>query len=462
MVWAKTHERPFAPAVAGREPLTETVTPSREQALSNIEGWDAERPETTPPAQDPYAIDGLFEPARTGAPSGARRTDGARHGGGAADAGGWDAPPGGNRPAGDPGHRRDPGRRGDQGDASEPDDDDAPRKTRKRHRRNVLIGIAVFIVLLVVGATGLFFERQSAYNSNIKRIPGALPTNDTNRPAAGPKGAENWLLIGSDTRVEGEQAGQTSYGGQRSDTIMLVHLPKDRKSAYLVSIPRDSWVSIPGHGKSKINAAFSWGGSPLLIRTIEGLTGVRVDHFAILNFEGMQTMTNALGGVDVRISQTVTDPMHHQTWQAGVNHLDGDRALWFVRQRYGLAGGDFDRIKRQQAFLKALANKSVSRGTLKNPLKLNAFLEALTKSVSVDDTVSVSNLRSIAFGSRGMRAGDIAFMTAPTKGTGRVGKQSVVFLDPLKDKALFKAIQQDTVADYLKDRQAVNNVDTVH
>ncbi len=315
-------------------------------------------------------------------------------------------------------------------------------------------------MLLAGAGTGLFFERQGAYNNNIRRIPGALPSY-ANRPAPGPKGVENWLLIGSDTRVEGGQANQTTYGGQRSDTIMLVHLPKNRKAAYLVSFPRDSWVTIPGHGKSKINAAFSWGGSPLLIRTIETVTGVRIDHFAILNFEGMQTMTDALGGVDVRVSQTVTDPMHHQTWSAGVNHLNGERALWFVRQRYGLAGGDFDRIKRQQAFLKALANKAVSRGTFRNPLKLNAFLEALTKSVSVDDTVRMGNLRSLAFGARGMRAGDIAFMTAPTRGTGRAGNQSVVFLDPVKDKILFDALRQDTVADYLRERRTTNDVDTV-
>lgn len=336
--------------------------------------------------------------------------------------------------------------------------EDAPRKSRKR--RVILVCLAVLVVVVAGGGAGLFFERQSAYNNNIKRIPGALPTY-ANRPAAGAKGAENWLLIGSDTRTEGRQPGQTNYGGQRSDTIMLVHLPKDRKGVYLVSIPRDSWVTIPGHGKSKINAAFSWGGSPLLIRTVETLTGVRIDHFAILNFEGMQTMTDALGGVDVRVSRTVTDPMHHQTWPAGVNHLDGERALWFVRQRYGLAGGDFDRIKRQQAFLKALANKAVSRGTFRNPLKLNAFLEALTKSVSVDDTVKMGHLRALAFSARGMRAGDIAFMTAPTKGTGRVGAQSVVFLDPVRDRALFWALRQDKVADYLKDRQALNNVDTV-
>ena len=315
-------------------------------------------------------------------------------------------------------------------------------------------------MLLVAGGTALVFERQGAYNNNITRIPDAFPS-EANRPPAAPKGVENWLLIGSDTRVEGNRPGQTSVGGQRSDTIMLVHLPKDRKGAYLVSIPRDSWVTIPGRGKSKINAAFSWGGSPLLIRTVESLTGVRVDHFAILNFDGMKTVTDALGGVDVRVSETVTDPMHNQTWKAGINHLDGERALWFVRQRYGLKGGDFDRIKRQQAFLKALAAKAVSRGTFTNPLKLNAFLGAMTKSVSVDDTVTVGKLRSLALSFRNIRAGDISFMTVPTRGTGRQGRQSVVFLDPVKGKPLFQAMRQDKLGDYLRNRGGANRVDTV-
>jgi LCP family protein required for cell wall assembly len=412
----------------------EDLSPLRElpePALTSIEGRDGYRPDETYRPQDPYGIRGLFDdegPAgRDGAPYPDRSSAF------------------GERPGSYvPGGPEEPG----------------PKKTRKRRRRNILIAIGVFVVLLVGTGTGLFFERQSSYNNNITRIPGAFPT-EANRPAAGPKGAENWLLIGSDTRVEGERPGQTSFGGQRSDTIMLVHLPRDRNGAYLMSIPRDSWVSIPGHGKSKINAAFSWGGSPLLIRTVEGLTGVRVDHFAILNFEGMKAVTDALGGVDVRVAETVTDPMHNQTWKAGINHLDGERALWFVRQRHGLPGGDFDRIKRQQAFLKALASKAVSRGTFTNPLKLNAFLGAMTKSVSVDDTVSIGKLRSLAFGFRNIRASDIAFMTSPSRGTGRQGAQSVVFLDPVKCRALFQAMRQDKVAEYLQTRGGANRVDTV-
>ncbi|MGH3392963.1 MAG: LCP family protein [Actinomadura sp.] len=364
-------------------------------------------------------------------------------------------------PGNRPGPESAPGPWDPQGPGDPPNSGNAPKRAWWRRRRNILIATGLVIVLLAGGLTGLFFQRQSALDDNIQRLPQAFPTGP-GRPAAGPEGVENWLLIGSDTRAQGRQPGQTSVGGQRSDTIMLVHLPKDRKAVYMVSIPRDSWVTIPGRGQAKINAAFSWGGSALLIDTVEKLTDVRINHFAILDFEGMKTMTDALGGVDVRVNSTITDARTGQTWKQGVNHLDGERALQFVRQRYGLTGGDFDRIKRQQAFLKALANKAVSKGTLTNPVKLNAFLDALTKSVSVDDTVKIGDLRSLAFGSRNMRPSDIAFMTAPNRGPGRAGTQSIVRLDAAKCALLFASIRQDTVADYLKNQRAVTNkVDSV-
>jgi LCP family protein required for cell wall assembly len=336
----------------------------------------------------------------------------------------------------------------------------AAKRRRKRGRRRVLISIGVIVVLLAGGAVGLAFNRQSAYDRNIKRIPGAFPTGP-DRPAAGPQGVENWLLLGSDKRGPGDP-GYGKIGGERADTIMLLHLPADHKAAYLVSFPRDAWVSIPGHGKTKINAAYAYGGSRLLIETIEKLTGVRIDHFGTIDFAGMRTMTDALGGVDVRVNQTIYDPNNKVTWKAGVNHLNGDLALKFVRQRYGLARGDFARIERQQAFLKALAKKAVSRGTFTNPLKLNAFLDALTKSVSVDDSVKIGHLRSRALSFRNLRAGDISFMTVPTRGTGRERGQSVVYLHALKSPMLFDALRRDRMGDYLKNKNALNRVDKVN
>ncbi|WP_433329706.1 LCP family protein [Spirillospora sp. CA-294931] len=318
--------------------------------------------------------------------------------------------------------------------------------------------MVVFVLLVGAGVGGLIWERQSTLNGNIKRLPKSMPTG--NRPAPGAKGTENWLLVGSDTRAESATTGQGNQvwkpGGQRSDTIMLLHLPADRSNAYVISFPRDSWVDIPDYGKQKINAAYSFGGAPLLVETVESLTRVRIDHFGIIDFAGFKTMTDAVGGVEVDIAQSVYDPARKVHWTAGRQKLDGEKALAFVRQRYNLRNGDFDRMKRQQAFLRALAAKAADGGTVTNPFKLNRFLGAFTKSISVDDGVSAGDLRSLALSLRGLRAGDVRFMTVPNKGSAARGKQSVVLLDPRKASALFEAVRTAGVEEYVKTNGGVN------
>jgi LCP family protein required for cell wall assembly len=341
------------------------------------------------------------------------------------------------------------------------------RAPRWRLLTRVLVAATAAALLLVGAVTGLFLERQRAYDRNIRRIPGAFPA-ESNRPAQAPGRAQNWLLVGSDRRADQATTGRDAnqplwrYGAQRADTIMLVHLPADRDRAYLVSFPRDAWVPIQGHGNAKLNAAISFGGPPLLVATIEQLTGVRVDHVAILDFEGFRSMTDALGGVDVQVTRTVWAPAQKVLWPAGTHHLDGARALDFVRQRHNLPGGDLGRIKRQQAFLKALSRRVVDRGTLANPLKLNAFLEAATKAVSVDESLTTSALRSLALQFRSARAGDLVFLTAPVAGTGAEGRQSVVYLDRAKGQPLYRALREDTVEGYLAGAGGtVNQVDQV-
>ena len=345
--------------------------------------------------------------------------------------------------------------------------EDPPRAPRRRLLR-VLLAAAAAAVLLVGGMTGLFLERQRTYDRNIQRVPGAFPA-EPDRPARAPGRAENWLLVGSDRRAAQATTGLDAneslwrYGAQRADTIILVHLPADRGRVYLVSFPRDAWVPIQGHGNAKLNAAFSFGGPPLLIATIERLTGVRVDHFAILDFEGFRSMTDALGGVNVRVARTVSDPARKVVWPAGTHHLDGARALDFVRQRHNLPVGDLGRIKRQQAFLKALAGQVVDRGTLANPLRLNALLEAFTKAVSVDESLTISGLRSLTLQFRSVRPGNVVFVTAPVAGMGTEGRQSVVYLNRAKSKRLYRALREDAVEEgYLAgDSDAVNQVDHV-
>ncbi|WUI00075.1 LCP family protein [Spirillospora sp. NBC_00431] len=336
---------------------------------------------------------------------------------------------------------------------------------RKRRWPRVLIAVGVFLVLVVAGLGGLVWQRQSSYNGNIDRIPGVMPDDGAQRPGKNVEGTENWLLVGSDSRAEAATTGEGNQvwkpGRQRTDTIMLLHLPADRKKAYIVSFPRDSWVEIPGYGNQKINAAFSFGGPKLLIETIENLTGVRVDHYGAIDFEGFKSMTDALGGVTVNIKQSVYDPARKKQWTAGKQKLDGEEALLFVRQRYNLPNGDFDRIKRQQAFLGALAKQAADRGTLTNPLKLDRFLSALTKSISVDEGVSGGDMRSLAVSMRSVRASDVMFLTAPHKGTGSRGKQSVVLLDPAKANALFDAVKTARMTEYIKRHGGGSNLGTV-
>jgi len=334
---------------------------------------------------------------------------------------------------------------------------------RRRRGRRILLAVVAFLLIVVLGAAALLWERQSTYNSNISRLPGVMPTGD--RPGPNVVGTENWLLVGSDTRVETKTTGEGGLvwrrGQQRADTIMLVHLPAERDKVYVISIPRDSWVTVPGYGQQKINAAFSYGGPPLLIETVEDLTGVRIDHFGAIDFNGFKDMTDALGGVDVHITKTVHDPMNHITWPAGKNHLNGEKALLFVRQRYNLPNGDFDRIKRQQAFLRAVTQKAATAGTVTNPLKLDRFLSAVTKSISVDEGVSAGDLRSLALSLRNVRGSDITFLTVPNKGPAQRGSQSVVLLDDAKARLLYDAVRAAKLAEYVDQHGGANKVTKV-
>jgi len=167
----------------------------------------------------------------------------------------------------------------------------------------------------------------------------------------------------------------------------------------------------------------------------------------MINFAGFKKMTDAVGGVDVVVNQTVTDPETHATFQKGVNHLNGDAALLYVRQRHGLPGGDFDRVKRQQQFMRALLVTATAKGTLANPNKLSALLDATADAIVVDKDLSMGKT-AVAF--RGLKAGDLSFITTPNRGASRVDGSSVVLIDKEKAKALFDAMNSDTVDQWLK------------
>jgi LCP family protein required for cell wall assembly len=335
----------------------------------------------------------------------------------------------------------------------------------KRRRRRWLIVLGVFtavIVLFVAG--GLLVVRQvtSAWDKNIERMGDpfkGIPS--TARPQTDPNAGDavNILLLGSDSRVSAGDPTQWAVGAQRTDAIMIFHIAADRKSAYVMSIPRDSWVPIPGHGNAKVNAAFSWGGPTLMVQTVEQLTGVRINHLAIVDFDGFKQITDALGGVTITVPQTTHDM--RGTIKAGTQTMDGATALNYVRQRYNLPGGDFDRVKRQQNWIRAVVAKLMSQGTLTNPFTLNSAMTALTKSLEIDDAFTANEMQDLALSGRDLRGKDIRFFTVPVAGTGWSPdhQQSIVNLDKTNDATLWDAIQKDKVGAWMDthDAQSLGN-----
>ncbi len=319
-----------------------------------------------------------------------------------------------------------------------------------RHKAVTGLLVLVVVLLLAVGGWAVYL------NSRLQGVP-RVDAGITSRLGTTPAehtGPLNILLAGTDTGTPGRLARLVKNGWQpgamRSDTIMVLHVSKDRKHVSLVSIPRDSWVAIPGHGDAKINAAFSLGGPKLYVQTVQQFTGLHIDHLAVIDWGGFRKLTTALGGVDVRVPRTVYDSSTKTTWRKGVVHLEGQKALLYVRQRHGLPNGDFDRINRQQSFLRAVLNKTLSSGTLSNPVKLTRTLGAVADSMTVDQTLDTAAMRSLALSLRGVRADDLTFTTVPLLRYARIDGQSVNLVDRKKAAAMFAALEKDRLDEYLR------------
>jgi LCP family protein required for cell wall assembly len=333
---------------------------------------------------------------------------------------------------------------------------------RRGPRRWVLVLVGLLVLLAAASAGGVILVRHqlSVYNSNIQRFGDPFTKLAASaRPPVAANHSMNLLLLGSDSRISAGDPSQWVAGAQRTDAIMLVHIPADRSGAFVISIPRDSWVDVPGHGLNKINAGFSFGGPALMVQTVEKITDVRIDHIVIADFEGFKALTDLLGGVTITVPKTTRDS--RAAFSAGTYRMDGTTALNYVRQRHNLPGGDFDREKRQQNWIRAVLKEMVSKGTLTDPIKVNAVLDEMTKSIETDDNFTLSQMRDLAFSLRGLRSHDVAFLTAPVAGTGREGKQDVVYLDTHADAALWKAAAGDQMIPWLTEHQPALLSDTV-
>ncbi len=265
------------------------------------------------------------------------------------------------------------------------------------------------------------------------------------RPPAG-KGT-TWLLVGSDSRshLTPEQQARLATGGDlgagRTDTILLVHLPAlgSATPPTLVSIPRDSYVTIPGHGEDKINAATVYGGAPLLVQTVEQATGLRVDHYAEVGFDGFADLVDAVGGVDMCLPAPVDDPLAGIALPAGCQRLDGRNALGYVRSR-ATPRADLDRMTNQRAFVTALLHRAAAPAVLANPLRWIPMARAAGRSLTVDDHDHLWDLARLGWALRG----GTTTLTVPIGAFTGSAVGSVVLWDEPAATRLFDALRGDT------------------
>uniref|UniRef100_A0AAU2JN18 LCP family protein n=1 Tax=Streptomyces sp. NBC_00049 TaxID=2903617 RepID=A0AAU2JN18_9ACTN len=305
------------------------------------------------------------------------------------------------------------------------------RKPPRSRRRRLLrwIGLGVAFLVLAGAATGWWLYNK--LDGNITEDTSAtaeLGRYERDRPAHFAADAQNILLIGSDSRSGRANApyGQDE-GTERSDTTILLHVPADRKSATAVSIPRDLMADIPACLTSdgtrtqerfaQFNWAFQWGGAACTIRTVEKLTGIRIDHHMVIDFGGFKKMVDAIGGVEVCLKRPVDDPEARLKLPAGRQTLQGEQALGFVRARYSLGNGsDTERMERQQQFLGSLVKKVQSNGVLLNPARLYPLLDAATSSVTTDPGLaSLRGLYELVRGMRDIPSDQIKFLTVPRR-----------------------------------------------
>lgn len=327
----------------------------------------------------------------------------------------------------------------------------SPRHQSRRHTplkktTIIVLGVAGFLITTVAAVTalgaGFAMSLADTFERNTTTLESPFPQGG--RPAPSETGALNILLMGSDSRGDAATVGEGGTSNQRSDVLMLVHIDGARQRMTTMSIMRDTWVEIPGHGPAKINAAFAWGGTPLTVATVENLLDIRIDHVALIDFQGFENMTDALGGVDV----DVTRPFEREgfSYHAGTNHLDGPQALGFVRERYAFTEGDYQRVVNQQLFLQSIADKAFSRSTLTDPTKLSSFVAATTEHLSVDSGLDLSKVVSIGLSLRNLHREDIRFFTLPAGGSGTSEDgQQYITLDGAALAEVKAALAADTI-----------------
>ena len=301
----------------------------------------------------------------------------------------------------------------------------------KRRRLGCLRGLGLVVVTLLV----LTIASTLWLDTKLNRIEALLDQRISNTAGT------NWLLVGSDSRqgFSEEDAQRLGTGGDigstRTDTIMLLHIPRSGQ-ATLVSLPRDSYVNIPGYGMDKINAAFTYGGAPLLTQTVEEATGLRVDHYAEIGMGGLANVVDAVNGIEVCPQEPIYDELANLYIEAGCQTIDGPTALGYVRTR-ATAMGDLDRVQRQREFFAALVNKTTDASTLANPFRIMPTINSVAGSFTVDKNDHIWNLARVGLAMRG----GLKTETVPIGGFADYDVGNVVLWDEAGAAGLFDSMR---------------------
>ncbi|AZT96024.1 LCP family protein [Brevibacterium aurantiacum] len=327
--------------------------------------------------------------------------------------------------------------------------EERPQRPRRKKKvwRKILVALLVIVILGVLGVGLYLWNVGRTFDNNANKLTDEQIFGTQRPDDQKEDGGTNILLLGSDEPMD--QVDVNDSRGLRSDTIMVMHIPESGSNVQVMSIPRDSWVDIEGHGKAKINSALSTGGLPLAVSTISDFIGTELDHVAIIDFEGFKALTDSLGGVTVNSEQAFEK--NGYTFTKGENVLDGDEALTFVRERKSFQDGDFQRARNQQAFIRGLTNEIISADTLSNPKKIQNMVKDFSPYMYVDSGLDAQYISATAFAMRDVRPGDIEFFTSPTAGVGTSSDgQSIVNVDEEELKKVQDAYKNDTLDEYVQ------------
>ena len=322
---------------------------------------------------------------------------------------------------------------------------DAPPRAKHEKRRNrwllfTVLGVLVAVLIGGIGFASWYGKSALDAMDNIKRDASLTPSGERPAPVepVADKAPINMVLMGSDTR-----------GGERgrSDVLQLLHISGDRQNVFLMSIPRDSYVEIPGHGKAKVNAAYSWGGAALSVETLELLLDVPMDNTVLIDFEGFTNVIDTLGGVTVYNNEASSSKGFD--FPKGEITLNGEEALRFVRERKNLSNGDFGRAERQRDVIKAVLGKLASGGVLADPGRFRESVTELGRNFTVDESLTNDAIIRLGWEMKGVSPSDIKSFQLPTAGFGWTDdKQSIVLIDEEKLDELKAALRADDMASF--------------